>query len=477
MKNKLPLISMMKTILIKMRYILGSLFVLCSYFCYSQQKTIDSLNLELNKHDDPDEYRFEILNSLAYNYYLIDPERGLQISDEAIMLAKKLKLEKELASAYKNKGINYDALSNDSLALLMYDKAIDIQKRIGDTNGVARCIFNKGAIYFGNSDYLGATECYQQAYEIFEKEQDSMLMGKVLNSIGVNLMYRSKYSEAADAFLKALGIYNHLDMSNTLDYASIFFFFLILNKKIEEYDLAIGYQKAALEIYEDIGFMLGIANTYNSLGNIYDSTEKSQEAIFFYEKAYNIMEEINNQEGIASELTNIGIAYTSLKEYDKSLDYLNRAKEMYKNIGNLNSLSIVFSAIGNNYMKKFELIGNRNFLNVAKKNFQLAYDNAKNTDDLQRQILALDELAKAHEMQPNFEQAYKIKIKVEELKKILSLSEKKAEIAKLEAEFDHQRKVAEIKSELANKQEIDRTIFEASLSREKLLKKVAFIGS
>ncbi|OMP32480.1 tetratricopeptide repeat protein [Mangrovimonas sp. DI 80] len=455
-----------------MRFVLLSIFLTFCIPALPQQAIIDSLNIELSKSDIPDENRLKILNNLSYENHLINPEKGLELSDKAIELAKKLKSSKGLAFAYQNKGTNYHALSNDSMALLMYDKAIEIHKESTNLVGVAKTTFNKGLIYFGNSDYLRANECNLQAFEIFEKEKDSFLMAKMLNSIGINLMYRSKYSEALDTYLKALKLYDTLNLNNSFDYGSTLANIGILHNKLGNHPLAIDYQNDAQEVYERLNYPIGVANTYNSLGNIYDSMDKPREAIDFYKKAYLIMTEIGNKEGMANALTNIGIAYTSLKNYSKSLEYLNKTKPIYQDLENKNSLSIVFSAIGDNYLKKYEYIGDKKLLDDAKGNFQIALE-LNNNDNLDFQIQILDELAKVNHLQANYKQAYDIKVQAERLKDSFSMSEKKAEIAKLESEFKYQKKLAQLNSS----HEIEQANSQANLSHEKLLKKITIAGS
>lgn len=66
-----------------MKLRLVPLFFLLCFYCFSQQKKIDSLEVLLRSTSVQDSVRLAQLNELVYLYYGIDPEIGIEKADEA----------------------------------------------------------------------------------------------------------------------------------------------------------------------------------------------------------------------------------------------------------------------------------------------------------------------------------------------------------------------------------------------------------
>ena len=442
-------------------------------FSYSQQKIIDSLNLELDQFSKPNKERLDILNELGYYYYQINAEKGLEINDDAIQLAKQLDLPNQLAIAYKNKGNIYRVMSQDSMAHIMIDKAIELNTQTDNQIELGKSIFNKGLVYFGQSNYLKANACNLQAYEIFEKKNNSILMAKMLNSVGINLMYQTQYPEAIDAYLKASSIYEDLNLLQSEAYANIINNIGLLYNRMSSFDEAFEYMNKALSIYEILDFQQKIADCYTNLGIVLDNLEQPQESIDYYQKSYDIMEKIGNKIGMANAMTNTGIAYITLENYPKALEYLNKTKVIYKEAGNINNLAIVLDNIGLSYLKSFdENQNNRPFLIKAKYNFEKAREYSKQVGDIKSQVNALENLALVNVKLNNYKEAYHVKLEAVKMKDSFYSSEKKEEIVEIKAKYEYEKKEASLKASHSKEQAIS----EAEIKHQKLVKNISIFG-
>lgn len=453
-----------------MKYIFYVLFVCTSSLCSSQQKTIDSLHLVLEQQNTADIPRLKTLSDLAFHYHLIDPEKGLDMSDKAIALAKKLDNKERLAVAYKNKAQNYHSLSKDSLAMLMYDEAIAIQSELESWNDLGRTTFNKGLIYSGQSKFEEANACNLKAYEIFEREKDSFLMGVVLNSIGINQMYRSLYPESLTTYLEAAKIFEALNNTQNNRYAAIMSNIGILYSKLKNYDLSLKYYENSLDINKKIGNLFGQANTLNSIGTLYDNLEQYDKALEHYQKSLEIMTQIKNLNGIASAHSNIGITYISLKKYTNALTELNKAKRLFEELNNTHSLSIVYESIGSALIEN----PNRTKAQVldAKSNFESALNYVKHSESLDRKANALAYLAIVNSELNDYKTAYFNQKEAEKLKDSFLSIEKKEEIAKLEAKYKYEKETAT----LTAKHDKEQAINEAEIEKQKFIKNTSIVG-
>ncbi len=447
--------------------------VLTPLFSFSQQKQIDSLEKLLLKNLQQDTVRLNLLIDLAYDYYSFNPDKGLERANEAIELALQLQQTKKLASAYQYKGHNYASKGKDTMALEMYDKAIAVHKKIDNHNGVARTIFNKGLIYFGWSDYRRSTDAYLKAYTVFEQEKDSFLMAKMLNSIGINNMYVSDYPKAISRFLSATRIYDKIGVTDGIEYANVQNNIGLVYKRLEKFDEALAYYEKALELFRKIDNKSQMATALSNIGNVYDNLGKSEKAIELQQQAYEINKAIGNKRGMASNLNNMGIAYTSLSQYNKALEYLNQTKSIYEELGDLINLGIVHSYLGESYLNLVDdrlPIGNR--YEKANAHFKKALQLAEQAGSLEDQNIAMENLAKTYMQMGNYKDAFEAKNSAINLQDSIRSSEKREEIARLQMQYEFDKKAAVTRAE----HEKEQVVAQAEVQRQKFIKNGTLLG-
>lgn len=449
------------------------LIVLLPYMAFSQQRQIDSIQGLLAGHALNDSLHLVLLNELAYLHYSIDPEEGLKVGDEALLLAERLNDSVGLATAYAHKGHNYSALGLDTLALEMYGLARDLKKRNKDRAGEARLIYNMGLVYFNQADYRRANDCNQRAYEVFAEEKDSFLMAKMLNSIGINHMYLSQYPQSLEAYLKAKGIYEDLELTDDLEYVNINSNIGLLYAHLEKFELAGKYQKYALEGYQKQGFMVGEANALTNLGRLETQNGRPEAAIGLYEKALSIMQEIHNERGQASALTNIGIAYVELKEYQEAIPYFEGTREIYEKLNNHNNLSIVHQNLGDCYLHLADGAAKRAKLRLAREHYELSLGYAEEVHNLSLQYNAFEGLAEVHKAHGDFERAYDSKSRAVVLRDSFNSTDKKEEIARLEAQYKYEGEKAMLRADF----EKQGMLAQAEVDKQRVINKMLVFSS
>ena len=444
-------------------------FLILPIFVIPQQKKIDSLLLLIKNHQKQDTIMLSALNELAYSYYAINPQKGIDTATKAIVLAKSISnTTKELATAYAYKGHNLSARGQDSLALLMYDTAIEIHKKRNDRKAIARLIYNKGLVYFNQSDYQRANDCNIEAYKVFEKEKDNFLMAKMLNSIGINYMYRSDYPKALESYLKASLIYENLKLTDDLQYVSIISNTGLLYARLNQLDLSLEYQQKALANFRRLDYQEGVANSLTNIGRIHNDLGDSEKAIDFYGQAFEIMKKNGNERGMASALTNIGIAYISLENHKKALPYFLRTKSIYEKLKNSNNLAIVYKNLGDCYLNL--PAKDQNY--KAEKSYRKSLKFAEKAGSLNLQFDALENIAIVNTKTGNFEQAYAHKVRAVVLRDSFNSVEKKEEIARLQVKHQYDKEKAILKVDYQQKQ----SLANAELQRERLVKNYIYAG-
>jgi len=437
------------------------LFLLLFAVASAQQKQIDSLKEQLAKHSRQDTTKLSLLNSMSYAYYGINPAKGIQTAKEAIALASALNNQDGLATAYANRGHNYSAQGQDSLALLSYNTAIAVHQKVGNTKKVARLVYNKGLVYFNQSDYTKATAYTHQAYEVFKKENDSFLMAKMLNSIGINQMYLANYPKALSSYLEAAVIYEHLDHTNDIQYASIHSNVGLLYARLNKLELALDYQRKALRGFKKLDYEEGVANALTNIGRVFNDLGKEENAIEKFNAAYVIMKKNGNKRGMASALTNIGIAYMNLLDYQKALSYFEETQVLYTTLNNNNNLASVQKNMGQCY-QNLEVTPN-NF-ERALQYYNKALTNAKTAGSLHLQFDILEDIAVVNTKMQNYKEAYFAKDAAVILRDSFNSVEKKEEIARLEAKHKYDQE----KNSLKTNYEREQALAETEVAKQKL---------
>ncbi len=447
------------------------LFILV-YGVYAQQKKIDSLVNLLHEFPSKDTVMVDRLNELSWFYGFSNAQKGLHNARKAITLAQKLKSKVKLATAYQREGYALKVLGRDSLALKAYDNSLFILHKLKKNDRIARAFYNKGLVYFDLSDYSNSTELYHKAYSYFEKEKDSFLMAKMLNSIAINYMYESHYPKALSNYLKAAEIYEKLDQTSSTEYASIFSNIGLLYKRLEDYERSVKYQKRAVGLFRKLGFEELIANGLTNLGNVYDATGRPEKAMDLYVEAHAIMTNIGNRMGVANALTNMGIASLSMANYPQAIKYFEQTKPIYNTIGNSANLAIVYEKLGLAYMDLGILHSNNLSFLKAKDNFKAALVHSVEAGTLDTQGRVWNNLARVHEKLGNYKDAYLASSKAKTIEDSINSVNRKAEIAKLEANYEFAQRESLLKAENEKNRALDRE----EVKRHKLIKNGAIMG-
>lgn len=90
-------------------------------------------------------------------------------------------------------------------------------------------------------------------------------------------------------------------------------------------DRAIEYHQMSLEIMEELGDSLGMANVFNNLGLAYWSKGDLERAVEYHRRSLAINEETGNKRNVAASLNNLGNVYCMKGELDDALEVYQRS--------------------------------------------------------------------------------------------------------------------------------------------------------
>ncbi len=413
------------------------IFCLCGYKGISQQKLLDSLLSELEKHIAEDTVRLSLLTDISYHLYETDPEKGLLYSESELQLAIKLKNEKKQASAYANKGINFWSLGEYEKALNNYQAAKGIYEKLRMNKELANLNNRVATVYFSLSDYSMAMDKYFQNLKIFEKMNDSLRMAITYGNIALCYSNLAKYNKAIEFYQEAIEINKALN-----------------NKK-------------------------NIADNYTNLGNLYDNIDKSELAISYYQKALDISIPIGYSRNIASNESNIGIAYTSKKNYSKGYEWLMQALPFYYQAGNKKNIAVIQESLAEIFLSAPDSFFTKHNLKPSEKfkHIQQLLDSCLQTfeemEDPEGQAQVWQKRSAMYSNQNNYKEAFFAYRKYKDFNDSIFNDEKNQAVANLEMGYAFSKREDSIRSE----NEQIALAASAEIKRQSTLKKTIITGS
>lgn len=232
----------------------------------SQEKTLDSLQVELQNHTLQDTGRASLLIRTVSEMTYSDPNEAFPLIDESISISRNEKWTKGEALGLRQKGNLYYVLGDNLNALDAYQKAVLLSKKISDKPLESSLLSNIGNIHADLKEYDRALENYR-AYLNTARELGSRPDEiKALSNIAIVYNDSENFEEGISYLEKALELAK-LE-NNDLFVAAITNNLALAQKKAGAHEKAlVNYQKAA-DLAQQIGNKYIEASALNSIGEI-----------------------------------------------------------------------------------------------------------------------------------------------------------------------------------------------------------------
>jgi len=349
-------------------------FFFYSVIGYSQNLLIDSLNkvLQVQKEDSN---KVKTLNGLSKGYLRESSfANALQLGNQALALAEKIKFKSGKAVSYLNLAEVYASQKKDSIAIDNFLHAISVRQEIGDMHGVAD-IYKKLSNYYQVLGNFPEGLNYEfKRLKLHEELNDTSGIANSFKDIGFIYRVIKNYPEAERYLLASLSLFEKIGDKVGIGYVSKRI--AQLYKATGNYSGALKKDSAALIIFEEAGSQFDIAWSLASIGSSIEgiySTERANETETIKESRYK--EALKNYYAALNIFTMIGAAADSYP-----------IMSMYHNIGSVN-------------IKLHDLKGSRYYL---EKSLRLASE-TKNIEVLSRSYKSLSLL---DSIEGNYKNAY-----------------------------------------------------------------------
>jgi tetratricopeptide (TPR) repeat protein len=438
-----------------------SIFCLFLLVSASAQHQVDSLKNLLNQSRNADTQRVKLYIALSDEYCDIDSDLGLQYSDSAISLSKKLKDENLMGSSHLSKGKNYAQKGEISSAQANYFKAFNIFKKTKNLENEAVCSHNLAYTYSITGNNRKAIELETRSYKILMKLGNKKKAVNALNSIGVNYFYLSNFRTAVDFYLKSLKLAEevHSEKDMAVAYENI----ALVYKRLGNHRKAYGYYEKSLKICKKINYIPGLINVYTNYGAAKDQNNEPRDALSLYRKGLKLAIETKNKRLEYGLYTNIGISQIALKNYVDAFKNLKIAKIYYeanndRNIGVVNLYYTEALLHVPDEVLKSESVNPAGRYRFAIANLSPLLEEAIKDEDLETEIQIRDMLSKAYEKEGRPSEALAQLRKFTKLKDSIYNFENSSQILEKEHRYEIEK---------------ERIISDAKIQHQKLIKQIS----
>ncbi len=347
---------------------------------HAQTSVIDSLIASLDKKVQ-DTTQVELLLEISSKMFQSSPDKAIVYANEAVELSRKLGYQKGLGYALKNVGLAYYIKGDYTEVLSYWKQSLATFEAMNFQLGISNLLNNLGAVYFSKGDDAKALEYYLGSLRIAEEINDKKRISTANVNMGaIYFNNKATWDQALTSYEKAMKISEELDYHDGIgtaamnmgelylaqkDYSSAL---NILNKALVAFrktggsvshslniigntyleqgnlELALKYQKEAIEVAQKKDSKGELIKAMNSLGHVYQKQSRFRDAVKEYNKALEIAEEMGHKIekrdaflGLAqanSKLGNHSHAYNYQTKYSAIKDSI-RTEESDEQIGNL----------------------------------------------------------------------------------------------------------------------------------------------
>jgi serine phosphatase RsbU (regulator of sigma subunit) len=418
----------------------------------------------------PDTGKVRSYFELAYLLENSNPDSSLILSQQALILARKISWSEGIICAMYDVGLYHDLKGEVSTALIYEDSALALCSTLNNTKRLSSIYNVLGNITAEQDHYSLSTNYYFKALAI-DSVSSKKTIPDLYNNIGLNYQDEGNYEKAESYYFNALRIYHEQNnddgMATTEDnLANI-------------YDLQGNHLKAlenhlkSLKIDSTLHKDANVALGYSNIATCYMSLRKNDKSLEYSFKALALSRKIGASGNLSNNLGNIGLAFINIFDVDsdkKGFSYVNNGRTLYITHDALLDTALVYE---NNAIEASSITGSKmglinGYQGLAgiyslQHNYDRAifyYLQAYNISDslgvLDEKMLNAKCLGHAYLQAGKYDMAAKYLDKTLSLKDSLFSDEKEKALGKLETKYEDDKKFLEQQKEMAVAAEQDK---------------------
>ncbi len=302
--------------------------MLLSLFSGLAQATADTDSLiTVYKRTNDDRSRIGLAMDISSALANKEPDLALIYSNEALLIAEKIKDKDLIEAANHNAGVvNFEAGLLENSVKYFY-KCLEIARENQNTHKITTALVNISAVSLASHQYDSVEQRLQSALtylsERYREEGDTTIamgLSSVYNNLGVIAVEEKDYHKAVEYYKGGLKLieplkdnaYSEASLLNNLGKA------LIYAGDFEEAKKSIDQ---ALQIRENVNDINGLAASYRNLAFFYESQNRKAEAIESHRKSLEYALETGNHALLEAVYRGLFINFHEMAQPDSALRY------------------------------------------------------------------------------------------------------------------------------------------------------------
>ena len=259
----------------------------------AQSKYTDSLNIELSKPKD-DTGTVLILADLGYYYRYQNFDTAMAYSQQALLLAQKIKFLRGESLAYQMVGLISRYKGDYSRALQKFYKSLQISEENNYRNEMALCVMRIGGVFNDLGQHAKAVSFYHKSIQITGSE--NLVRSNALNWLQLGNAYE-KLNQLDSAWYYEMKAYNNLNLISDLT-ADVCRNMATIEIKNGNRSLALRYFKESIDAAEYLKDYWVASFTYAEMANMYKDEGRADSSIHYAKKGLEYAQNASSPKGV-----------------------------------------------------------------------------------------------------------------------------------------------------------------------------------
>ncbi len=226
----------------------------------------------------------------------------------------------------------YTGITDSSLSY--FKKALSQYEELKDSNAVIKSLNNIGAISLRTGDMDGAIGYFFKCLSYDEKQKNEMAIAMDCNNIGIILTDKKDYTSALSYLQKALKI--KTENKDTLEILKTSINIANVYYQKKEFTNSIKQYLQALKLGNNIKKHADeYSQITNNLGECYSSIGEYNNAMNYLNASLEIKQKLGTKSGMAATIGNIGQIYYRQLNYQKAIEYYTKSNTLAVETGDI----------------------------------------------------------------------------------------------------------------------------------------------
>lgn len=398
--------------------------------------TVEELEGQLEESTGAD--RVEILIKMSEMETGFDPDKSLELANQALSEAKALDDPYAIIDARNQLGYVYIVLEDSEAASEAFQESYAEAVPLGYNKGAAFSQNGYGLLWASVADYTKALENFDKADDLFSMSGYSLGNAFTMNNRGTVYEALGNYKLALEQYLDALKIYEEEDKQEEI--AVTYNNIGSANAQMGNVESALEYYSLSFDINEAQGRKVAMAYSLNNIGTLYADLDYHEESLAMFTRTYELAKEGGDSGLGATALFNMASVNEKQGNFDEAIENYALAFQNYDNIGDQEGVISVFNNVGTLFAQMGDYESAlREHNNALEMSRDISY-----REGLQS---ALRNLSRDYQALGNYEEANRYLTLYTELREILRNEEVAKRFADAQTIYETEKKDAQIEEQ------------------------------